>query len=50
MGAVIFKLGTRNVHYKRNRITQVYYVATMAPLLAPVSFSGKPNNIPMFNF
>ena len=36
IGAVFFKLGTRNVHHKRNRVT--YYVVTMATLLAPVSF------------
>ena len=39
IGAVFIKLGTRNVHHKRNRITP-FFVA-MATLLAPVSFREK---------
>ncbi|KAK2564825.1 Negative elongation factor A [Acropora cervicornis] len=41
IGAVFFKLGTRNVHHKRESITPT--VVVMATLSAPVSFCKKPN-------
>ena len=40
--AVFFKLGTRNVHYIRNR-SDTFCVVSMATLLALVSFCEKPN-------
>ena len=43
--AVFFKLGTRNVHHKRNRMIPTTLLPTF---LAPVSFCEKPN-IPICN-
>ena len=45
--AMIFKLGTRNVHHKRKQ-NDSYYVATMATPLVPVYFCEK-TNIPICN-
>jgi len=45
--AVFFKLGTRNVHHKKNE-NDTYNVVAMATLLAPVSLFEKPN-IPICN-
>jgi len=41
VGAVFFRLGTGNVHHKRESITPT--VVVMATLSAPVSFCKKPN-------
>ena len=42
IGAVFFKLGIRNVHHKRTKMTPTYAVA-IATILAPVSLCEKPN-------
>ena len=46
IGAVFFKLGTRNVHRKRNRLTLTMLLPWQHS--APVSFCEKPN-VPICN-
>ena len=46
-GALFFKLGTRNVHHKREMYV-TYCVVAMATLSAPVSFCKK-TNMPICN-
>ena len=42
VGAVFFKLGTRNVHHSQKKDNNTQCATAMTTLLAPVSFCQKP--------